>query len=156
MNNDCETWRRFCDSSNVCTWYVRACRLVARAVSQPVAVLAASSAASTPHPLSSWQQRALHTAQLGHDTAAAAGQDTAAAAGQDTAAAAGHDTAAAAGHDTAAAAGHGEPGPGPWVRKIWMRRVCCISLVWSLATSHSSYSGQMEFQFIFEQKKPYQ
>ena len=112
-----ETSRRFCDSSNVWTWYVRACRLVARAVSQPVAVLAASSAASTPHPLSSWQQRALHTAQLGHDTAAAAGQDTA----------------AAAGHDTAAAAGHG-----PWVRKIWMRRVCCISLVWSLATSHSS------------------
>ena len=108
---------------------MRACRLVARAVSQPVAVLAASSAASTPHPLSSWQQRALHTAQLGHDTAAAAG------------------------HDTAAAAGHGEPGPGPWVRKIWMRRVCCISLVWSLATSHSSYSSQIEFQFIFEQKK---
>ena len=124
---------------------MRACRLVARAVSQPVAVLAASSAASTPHPLSSWQQRALHTAQLGQDTAAAAGHDTAAAAG--------HDTAAAAGHETAAAAGHGEPGPGTWVRKIWMRRVCCISLVWSLATSHTSYSGQMEFQFIFEQKK---
>ena len=106
------------------TWYVRDCRLVARAVSQPVAVLAASSAASTPHPLSSWQQRALHTAQLGHDTAAAAG--------------------------------HGEHGPWTWVRKIWMRRVCCISLVWSLATSHSSYLSQIEFQFIFEQKKPYQ
>ena len=130
-----ETSRRFVDSSTgqcIMTWYVRDCRLVASAVSQPVAVLAASSAASTPHPLSSWQQRALHTAQLGQDTAAAAG------------------------HDTAAAAGHGEPGPWTWVRKIWMRRVCCISLVWSLATSHTSYSSQIEFQFIFEHKKPYQ
>ena len=95
---------------------MREWRLLARAVSQPVPVLAASSAPSTAHPLSSWQQRSLHTAQLAHDTAAAA----------------------AAGHGPAA-------GPGTWVRRIWMRRVCCISLACSLPSSHSSYVGQFEF-----------